>query len=92
MFADFAVFSQLLQGLEVKFPAKEITFGSDNAILLDGALSADLDHRAGAALSYDWICETVEGRPCYVLQAAGQLLKERCAIDEAIFDPQLELP
>ena len=65
----------------MKFPAREITFGSDNAILLDGALSADLDHRAGAALRYDWICETVEGRPCYVLQAAGQLLKERFAVD-----------
>ena len=79
----------MLQGLEVKFPAREITFGSDNAILLDGALSADLDHRAGAALRYDWICETLEGRPCYVLQAAAaaaaaagqQLLKERFAID-----------
>ena len=70
----------------MKFPAREITFGSDNAILLDGALSADLDHRAGAALRYDWICETLEGRPCYVLQAAAaaagqQLLKERFAAD-----------
>ena len=30
------------KGLEVKFPAREITYGSDNAVLLDGSLAADL--------------------------------------------------
>ncbi len=36
------------RGLEARMNARELTFGSDNTILLDGSLCIDLDHRPGA--------------------------------------------
>ena len=77
----------------MKFPAREITYGSDNAVLLDGSLAADLDHGRGAgggALAHDWICQTVEGQPCYALQEAGKTLKERFAA--RMKEARVELP
>ena len=74
----------------MKFPAREITYGSDNAILLDGSLATDLDHRAGSALSYDWICQTVEGQPCYALQEVGKTLKEM--FSARMMEARVELP
>jgi hypothetical protein len=42
-----AVVAVSSKGAVAKLAAKELSFGSDNIILLDGSLSIDLDHRKG---------------------------------------------
>ena len=48
------------------------------------------DHRAGGALTHDWICQTLEGQPCYTLQEAGKTLKER--FPARMKEARVELP
>ena len=55
------------KGLEVKFPAREITYGSENAVLLDGSLAADLGRNS--VLSRNFIHS--QGLKCFMKRPAA---------------------